>query len=288
MRSVALMVFVMLSAACGNAPQPDEDSVPEVATSIPPHEWLVRQIGGDAVRVRSVLGPGDSPATHQPSDASVSAVMACEVFYRTGVPFENGSWFDAIAERVKVVDLRTGVSMLTIGGHTHNGHAHHGGADPHIWVSPSRLAIQARTIADSLSRLVPDRAGEIDTNLRSLVDDIDVLDEWIRARLAPYAGRAFLVFHPSWGTFADDYGLVQIAVESDGKEPSDVELTELADSSASLGIGVVFVQPQIAGRGAEAVADAIGGRTETLDPLAPDILANLRLVTEKLAGSFDD
>ena len=109
----------------------------------------------------------------------------------------------------------------------------------------------------------------------------------IRDVLDPYRGRIFVVFHPSWGYFADDYRLEQIAIEIEGKQPSDAELTEIKRATATHGITVVYVQPQIAGQAAHALAEAIGARVETLDPLAPDVPANLRHVADRLRRGFD-
>ena len=89
-----------------------------------------------------------------------------------------------------------------------------------------------------------------------------------------------------WGYFADDYGLRQVAIEIEGKEPSDRELTRLQILARAEGTAVVFVQPQISGRAARAVAAAIGGRLEQLDPLAPDVAENLRRVAEQLTRAY--
>jgi zinc transport system substrate-binding protein len=99
-------------------------------------------------------------------------------------------------------------------------------------------------------------------------------------------GKTFFVFHPAWGYFADEYGLKQVAIEQEGKEPSDEEATALQRSARQQGVKVVFVQPQIASRGAEAVARAIGARVEVLDPLAPDVLDNLVRAARAIAASY--
>ena len=104
----------------------------------------------------------------------------------------------------------------------------------------------------------PQSAADYDARLAELTIELGELDVWIEDTLAPYRGRAFVVFHPSWGYFADDYGLRQIAIETEGKEPSDSELTGIQEETRSLGVSVVFVQPQIAGKSAQAIAGAMG------------------------------
>ena len=66
----------------------------EVVVSIEPHRWLVEQIGGAKVEVKVLVEPGESPATYQPTDAQVTRLMRSDLFFRAGVPFESGLWFD--------------------------------------------------------------------------------------------------------------------------------------------------------------------------------------------------
>jgi zinc transport system substrate-binding protein len=168
----------------------------------------------------------------------------------------------------------------------HNRHGH--GADPHIWLNPRLLKIQAATMTDALCAVDPDHAENYRDNFRALVDRMNRTDSAIRAVLDPFERRAFFVFHPAWGYFADEYGLRQIAIEVEGKAPSDAELTKFGRLAGEEGIKVIFVQPQIADESAKAVADTIGGRVQTLDPLADDIDANLMRAAKLIAQSFGE
>jgi zinc transport system substrate-binding protein len=294
-RRLGILLVALIGLGCGGVGPRGTPTRLVVATSIPPHTWLIEEIGGDRVEVHTVLRPGESPTTHQPSDAQVSRVLSSRVFFRCGVPFESGAWFRALGGHIEIVDLRDGVAIRTMESHTHEGVAVGEGSqpsgaavDPHIWLSPRRLMVQARLVAATLQRLDPDHARDYAARLAGLIAELEELDAWIKNTLAPYRGRAFVVFHPSWGYFADDYGIRQIAIEIEGKEPSDAELTKLQEETRALAVSVVFVQPQIAGKSARAVAGALGARLETLDPLAPDIVANLRHVTATITESFRD
>ena len=246
----------------------------DVVVSIPPSGWLVEQIGGVHVEVVVLVTPGESPTTYMPTDAQVTHLMRSRLFFRSGVPFERGLWFDAIRQmgRFEMVDLRDGIELR--------------GDDPHIWLNPRFLAVQAETVASALMQVDPNHRQEYAGNLLQLQARLEALDEDIRRSLAPFAGRSFFVFHPSWEYFADEFDLRQVAIESAGREPSDQELTRLQEQARQAGIAVVFVQPQIHGRSAAAFAEAIGARIEKLDPLAADVVSNLTLVTAKLTAAF--
>ena len=258
-----------------------------VSVSIPPQTWLVKAIGGDHVEVTALLAPGDSPATYQPTDSQVTALMRSDLFIRIGVPFERAPWFDALgATKGVILDQRLGVDTISI---EPDGRGRSSAAtdDPHIWLSPTRLLVQADTVAAALARLDPLHRRDYEAGVSALRTTLTALDDELREQLAPYRGRTFLVFHPSWGYLAHDYGLRQGAVERAGKEPSDAELTALQETARRERIRVVFVQPQITGHSARAIAGAIGGTTETLDPLATDIPHNLRRVAARLVASFE-
>lgn len=246
----------------------------QIVVSIPPSEWLVEQIGGDQIEVSVLVTPGESPATFTPSDAQVTDLMRSRVYFRIGVPFEKGMWFDAVSKmgRLEIVDLREGIEGL--------------GDDPHIWLNPRLLTIQAETVAEVLMQADPSNRAQYQVNLRRLNSRLETLDTEIRQSLAPFEGRSFFVFHPSWGYFAGEYGLQQVAIESGGREPSDQESTRLQEKARQDGITVVFVQPQIQGRGAQAFAKAVGARIEILDPLAADVAANLAATTTQLIQAF--
>ncbi len=159
-------------------------------------------------------------------------------------------------------------------------------SDPHVWLSPRLLKTQARTVAETLQSLDPDHAKEYQENLRLLDARLDQADRSIREKLQPLGGKAMFVFHPAWGYFADEYGLRQVAIQIEGKEPTDQELTELQVQARREKVGVIFVQPQFASGAAEAVARAIGARVEPLDDLAPDVLAGLLETARKVADAY--
>jgi zinc transport system substrate-binding protein len=246
----------------------------EVVVSVEPQRWLVEAIGGEWVAVGVLVQPGESPATYMPTDAQVTGLMRSAVYFRIGVPFENGAWFDAVAKsgRISMVDLRQDIELR--------------GNDPHIWLSPRLLSIQARTVAEAISRVDPNHRADYRANLEALQAQLASLDTRLRLQLEPFSGRKFFVFHPSWGYFAKDYGLEQVAIESGGREPSDSELTALQRQARQASTTTVFVQPQIQGRGARAFAEAIGARLEILDPLAADVGLNLRQTADKLVQAF--
>lgn len=292
--SACALLFLLGFAGCGQSGRTPDGRL-SIAVSIVPQVWMVEAIGGKHVEAFPVVAPGENPHTYQPSDAQVSRLMAARLFFRMGVPFEKGPWFSAVAQsgKLEIIDLRQGIEMLAMGNDENHDHDHAGevhrctdgccavdGKDPHTWLSPRNLRIQAKTVADALVKVDPDHAAEYQQNLAKVDAELDRLQAEIQAKLKPAADHAFFVFHPAWGYFARDFGLKQEAIEIDGREPSDQEVTAITEKIRLARAKVIFVQPQISGRSAKSIADATGAVVEIADPLAADLPAELRRVAD--------
>jgi zinc transport system substrate-binding protein len=244
-----------------------------VAVSVLPLAWLVERLAGDRVRVEVMIPPGASEVSYEPALPQLEAAARASLYVKLGHPaFEfEAAWLDDLLTGragLPVVDACAGVPLRA--------------EDPHVWTSPRAMAVMARNVATGLEAILPDQGPALRANLAGLLDEIDAVDNDLRAILADRRGARFLVLHPAWGHLAADYGLEQIAVEREGKEPGVRELAELAERARADGIRVVFVQPQLELRSASALAAEIGAEVESLDPLARDWPGNLRHVARRI------
>ena len=277
----------MLAGCNAQATTDATDSTPGrlgVVVSILPQQYFVERIGGDHVAVSVMVGPGDDPHTYEPKPEQLKAVSNATVYFATGVEFEH-VWMDRIAAAnpaMQIVDTTAGMTLLPSTEHDHEGESQSTTAelDPHVWTSPRLVAQQASLIAATLTKLDPDHAGDYDANLRAFEADITALDADLQATLAGVKGGAFMVFHPSWGYFARDYGLEQLAIEVGGQEPSAQELAMLIETARARNIKVVFAQPEFSTSDAETIAREINGKVLLISPLEKDWLTNMRTVAE--------
>ncbi len=160
-------------------------------------------------------------------------------------------------------------------------HHEHTGLDPHIWLSPPLVKIQAQTILAALQEADPAHRSVYEANFKAFTAQIDRLDADLKKTFAGKTGLQFMVFHPAWGYFAHAYGLKQVPIEIEGKDPKPAQLKKLIQHARENGIKVVFVQPQFSTKSAKLVAREIGGQVAFADPLAEDWMANLREVADK-------
>lgn len=267
--------------------------------SVPPQAYFVEKIGGDRVRVEVMIPPGYSHVDYPFTPRQVAALTRARLYVKVGHPafdYER-KYIDPVLERspgIRVVDMSRGMRLIESGegveGHAHGGDGHGRdpvGGDPHVWVAPETVAVAARNIALALEEADPAHAAEYRANLRRFLGEIAALDRRIRARLGGRGGK-FMVYHPDWGYFARQYGLEQIAIEAEGKEPSAQRLIRLIDRARREGVKVVFVQGGFPRKSAQVIADAVGGRVVAADPQERDWAGNLLRVAEAFGEAFSD
>ena len=268
----------------------------KVAVSILPQAYFVERIGGELVTAEVLVGPGLSPHTYEPTPKQLTEVSAARVYFSIGVDFETALLprLQAMFPTLKIVDTRVGVPLRKFSDteaeaelheHEHGGHAGDvvaGRPDPHIWLNPQFVKIQAQTICDALVELDAAHAETYRRNLAAFHADLDRAHAQLAEALAPLKGREVFVYHPAFGYFTDAYGLRQVPVEIEGKEPTARQLKELIERAKADRVKVIFVQPQFARKSAETIADAIGGVVVPLDDLSRDYLKNLADIAEKI------
>jgi zinc transport system substrate-binding protein len=281
-----------------------------VFVSILPQRYFLERIGGDAVDVSVMVMPGASPATYEPTPRQMAGLTRAKAYFSIGVPFER-TWLSRIAAAnpaMAVVRTDEGIDKQPIGGRHHHeeaaghghddhehvvhdhGHGHdHGILDPHVWLSPRLAKTMAGNICRGLSKVDPANRAAYEANLEALLSDIDALDGRMRAILdqVPANKRIFMVFHPSWGYFAREFGLEQIPIEAGGKEPSPRDLAGIVTEGREKGIDVVFVQPQFSDRSAKVIAAEMGARVVPLNPLAGDWADNMLRAAEAFRKALE-
>ena len=226
------------------------------------------------------------------------ALSRSAAYFAIGVDFED-VWLERIAAAnpsMQIVDTTGGIERLPLVAQRHadthaedehedddNGHHHHAGAlDPHTWLSPAAVKIQAGHIHAALVALDPQHEAAYTANLAALLADITALQGEMHAALAGVSNRTFIVLHPAWGYLAHEFGLEQIAIEVGGQEPSAQEMAALIDLARAEGVRIILAQPEFNTRSAEIIAQEIGGEVLLISPLAPDWLENMRQVAAAL------
>jgi len=266
--ALALLVLAVVLGGVACEPQTSSGKL-TVVTTIYPLADFVKNVAGDKVEVVTLLRPGDSPHTYEPSSRDMKAIA------RATLLVVNGAGLDFWVEKLKsaasdnMVELDTSAILekegLLISGDAHD----EGGTNPHYWLDPVLAEKQVEAIAAALGAVDPDNKDFYLENAASYVGELKSLDEEIKNATQSFSSREFVTFHPAWTYFAKRYGLVEAAVieEAPGKEPTIEELGRIIDLVEDLKVKAIFAEPQFSTKAADAIARDSGAEVLLLDPI---------------------
>jgi len=268
----------MLSKTGCSSHQPameSTDSRVQVFVSLLPQAYFAEKVGGEHVQVSVLIPPGADPHTYEPTPQQMKDLAKADLYLKVGtIEFEE-MWMDRIVDvnpGMLVVDTSQSIALID--------------QDPHIWLSPNLARQQAQSIYQALITIDAAHQPDYQRNLQAFQGEMDQLDQYIKEQLKNIKHRELLVFHPAWRYFCADYGLEEIAIEQEGKEPTVQEMVRIINDAREKGIRAVIVSPQHSTHQAEAIAGDIGAEIITLDPLARDYTANLRQAADELARAL--
>ena len=309
-RSILILALILSLAPFSGCISTDEvekpggeDKVKVVATTAPLAAFT-KAVGGDLVEVTVLVPRGANPHTFEPTPSKLAEVAKADLYIKNGAGLEI--WMEKIIRanrRMLVVDSSSGIDLLK-GDHHHDdaggdveAEHHHGPsrqdlhpsiltADPHIWLSAKNGAIMAENICRGLVEVDPENGDVYRENLAAFKRELEDLDLELASAFSGADGGKFIVLHPAWGYLARDYGLVQVAILEDDKEPGPRQLRSIVDLARKEGVGTVYVDPGFNPKSGEIIASEIGGRVVALDPLAEDYFDNMRQVAREISSGI--
>ena len=289
--TIVALILALTVQSCGDTRK--DDARADIAVTILPLKYIVENITGDDFRVDVLVPSGASPETFEPTPRQYVAVNRARRLFQIGLIDFERNLVARIADPAKVVDLgaASGVELLTGScshghgsphdGHAHDAHtreAHAHGVDPHLWSSPRALRGMAAAIYAAIHADHPDSV-RYTRNHERLQQALAELDARTAERIARSGIRTVFVYHPALSYYARDYGLEQIAVEQEGKEPSARHLAQLIRRARAEAVDRILYQVQFPRSSVEAIAADIGAEAVAFDPLAEDAIGNIDRIT---------
>ncbi len=286
--------FMILFIACSKPESKQANGLTDrylsVVVSIVPQIYFVERIAGALATVDVLAPPNHTAETHQVTPRQMDTLSGADVYFRIGMPFETAlvKRLESTCPALKIVDTREGVTLLSaVCNHDEDDDHRHEGDDPHIWLDPLRVKIQARTIAASLSKLTPQHKETFETNLEIFEKDLEILHHRLGEILAPVKGKVIYVYHPAFAYLAETYGFEQRSIEMEGKDPGSKRLYELIDEIKRAGVKVIFDQPQFAESSVQVIAQEAQVKVVVLNDLMEDYITGMEALANAIAGSVE-
>ncbi len=284
-KSIALVLnFILIISSligCKTKSNFDNGKI-TVAVSIPPEAEFVKAVCGDNVNIITLLPAGASPETYEPSVTDLKDLEFADIYFSIGVPMEENSILPTLPQNIKNIELHKEVAKhypeLSEGEHSHR--------DPHIWLSIKRAKIMVEVIKTEIIKLDGKNAEKYDKNAENYIKNLEETDTCIIEIFKNKQNRKFIVYHPAFAYFADEYSLSMYALEEHGKEITAKHLAKMIDFAKEENIDTIFCSEENSQKSPETFASEIGGQVVILSPLAENYLENMKTMATAISKAM--
>lgn len=253
---------------------------------------IVGQVGGEAIGLTTLMGPGQDPHSYEPSANDLTNVAQADVIFVNGWDLEEAlvNSLATIGAEAIVAPVSANITPRAFGGADHAAdedhaaeaeHANeaedkheHGGADPHTWFAVSNVEQWTSNVAQVLGALDPKHRDAYAANAAAYLAQLEELQTDITAQMAsiPAEKRVLVTNHESFGYFADAYGFetlgTVIPAMSTLAEPSASDVADLIGVMAVHNLCTIFTETTVSDKLAQTVAAELSGcETVSVVPL---------------------
>jgi zinc transport system substrate-binding protein len=230
---------------------------------------------------------GADPHTYEPFPEQINKLVKSVAYISNGYLGFEMNWLDRFYEaNPNMKRLSLGEKIKPLSSSEHHEGEHFESADPHFWVSPECALIIAGSVRDFLTEINPSQKEKYEGNYNLLIRDIKKIDDAGKQYFSDLQTKCFMIYHPNLGYIARDYGLEEIPVEYNGKEPTPSRLRELIDRARKDHLNTIFVQREYDTKNAKAIAGEIGANIIIIDPLSEDWQKSTTEIFEALHRSL--
>ncbi|WP_457559935.1 metal ABC transporter solute-binding protein, Zn/Mn family [Caminibacter sp.] len=222
-----------------------------VSVTILPQKGVIEAIAGEKAQVNVMVPPGASPVIYSPEFKQLKAIKNSKVYFTIGVPFDK-------KYLRKIKEINPKIKIVYFGKYLKTSN------NPHIWLSPAFLELQAKVVLDTFLELDPENKDFYLKNYQNYIQKLSSLEV---KGFKEIHQKAFITFHPSFYYFAKDFHLKEIALQKEGKSPSFAYLAKVIKLAKENNIKTVIISPEFPQKYAKLVASKIGAKVVTISPL---------------------
>jgi ABC-type Zn uptake system ZnuABC Zn-binding protein ZnuA len=254
-------LVVALAAGCSGGDRPagpgggGQGATLEVVATTTQVADFARVVGGDRVRVTSLIKPNVDAHDYEPSPADIDAIARADVVLQNGVGLE--AWLDDTIRssgfQGPVVDTSQGVALRQDEG---------GERDPHIWQNPRNARVMAANVERALAAAEPAAAGRFAANLAAYTRELQALDAEVARQIGSLANKKLVTNHDAFGYYVDRYGLELVGSvipsADTSAELSGRDIRDLVAKIKATKVKAIFTEASLPPRAAETIAGEAG------------------------------
>ena len=290
--SVTCFIFLLFLFSCQNQKKSDtadnaavSDKKPHISVSIPPLKWITEKIAGSDFTVTSVVSSNISPELFDPSVKTIEELEESDLYFSFDLFAFEHKLEDAVSNPGKIHNVLENNTYLIEEdqeAHADEGHSH-GDYDPHVWFSVDIDSSIAENIKNVLSEKYPEKKDIFEKNYSDFISEVNSFKTELKSTLNSKKSKIFVIYHPALTYFAKEYGLTQVSIEQEGKEPTAQYLKNVINEIKKNNVKLLLVQPQFPKSSVDLISKEVPDiKIIEFNPLEENIFDNLKKFTDSL------
>lgn len=262
-RKILLIGLVTLLASCSNQSTTSDNGKLTIVATTTMLADLANKIGGEAVTVTGLMGPGIDPHLYQASAGDVIKLQDADVVLYNGLHLEGkmGDLFSSLGEQGRnMISIEDGLDVNDLLEDSENP----GYYDPHVWFDVELWRNAAEHVTSELSTIDSDNTSSYQSNLESYYRELSKLEEYINDRFTeiPENQRILVTAHDAFGYLGKAYGIEVVGLQgiSTDAEAGTSDVRQLAQFIEENQIKAIFVESSVSPKNIEALQDAVIAR----------------------------
>jgi len=271
---VVLGVLGLTAIACSSAkptPVPISSPAVHVVTTIYPAVYFTQRVGGDRIRLTSIVPTGAHAHDFEPRPSDLAAISKADLVVYVSEFFET--WMSRALESAGSSVMAVEAAHIedehgTTGEKDGHGHGHDQ-ADPHVWLNPHEAIEMVERIRDALIEVDPEGRDTFEANADSLIAELESLESRMSQALEGCRIKTAVVSHEAYGHLLEDFGVEQAGLSGLEAEEaaSPATIARIVDLMREQGIRHVLAEPVVNEKLVAQIAETVGATVLPLHPL---------------------
>lgn len=217
----------------------------------------VRQVGGDEVEVRALMGPGVDPHAYRQTRSDIVAMTRADLVLWHGLYLEAQmeDFMKSLGENRTVIAVAEALPKEKLRGHDDYAEKY----DPHVWMTPVLWKDVVAEVQRVLTEARPEAADGFATNATAHMAELDRLFAYGQDILGKVSAenRVLLTAHDAFGYFGRDFRFDVLGVQgiSTQSEAGLNRVSELVNTLVERQVGAVFVESSVSDRSVRALIE---------------------------------
>jgi manganese/zinc/iron transport system substrate-binding protein len=257
-----LGLLVMAVAGGCTVAEDDAGERPRVVATTTMIGDLVRQIGGEHVRLVVIMGPGVDPHMYRPRPSDLAEIRRAERVFYNGFHLE-GRMVELLERQLgeRAVAVTRGIPQERLIPWAEDGY---GAYDPHVWFDVSLWMMSAETVRDELIAILPEHREELESNAGQLLERMEALHRYVQEQVdsLPEERRVLITSHDAFNYFGRQYGVDVRGIQglSTDAEPGQAQVLAAVRFIVETRVPAMFVETSVNPRIIERVQSDVRSR----------------------------